>query len=58
MNPSLQQNDIIFDSNFESGNLDCVVKINEFEFENPDYVTTDQSDVENDLDDFIKTTQK
>ena len=33
MNPSLSQNDIIFDSNFESGNLDCVVKINEFEYD-------------------------
>ena len=26
MNPSLQQNDIIFDSNFESGNLEMAAR--------------------------------
>ncbi len=34
MNPSLNTtDDFIFDSFFESGNLDCVIKKNKFEFD-------------------------
>jgi hypothetical protein len=32
MNPKMNHN-LIFESNFEGGNLDCVVKINDFEYD-------------------------
>lgn len=33
MNPDLQTNSIVFDSYFESGNLDCVIKVTENEYD-------------------------
>jgi len=33
MNPDFLQNEILFDSSFESGNLDCAIKINDYEYD-------------------------
>lgn len=33
MNPKLDQNSLIFDSKFESGNLDAVIKVSETEYD-------------------------
>ena len=33
MNPDYPKNALSFDSSFEGGNLDCVIKMNESEFD-------------------------